>query len=87
MEVVNMLNDLYERFDEKTTEHDVYKVGKLSLKNERKKKQCSSVRMNCRDSKSLSDFILQLPFKLIVYWQQKHYFRVQHNLADSNKRS
>jgi len=38
MEVVNMLNDLYERFDEKTTEHDVYKVGKLSLKNERKKK-------------------------------------------------
>ena len=35
MEVVDMLNDLYERFDEKTTEHDVYKVRQLSLKNER----------------------------------------------------
>jgi len=37
MEVVNMLNDLYERFDEKTTEHDVYKVRQLSLKMKGKK--------------------------------------------------
>jgi class 3 adenylate cyclase len=65
MEVVNMLNDLYERFDEKTTEHDVYKVRQLSLKNEKERKQCSSVRMNCRDSKSFSDFILHLPLSLL----------------------
>lgn len=27
MDVVSMLNDLYERFDKKTNEHDVYKAS------------------------------------------------------------
>jgi len=57
MEVVNMLNDLYERFDEKTTEHDVYKVGKLSLKNERKKNNVAAC-----------EWIVETPSRCLIFF-------------------